>query len=88
MVKNLTIFDLFNYYLGRLDGWLLHAEAPSMQKQVDYFGRYDQYCGLNVQALYNLDLFFLYVMISELSRLVTLIDLLSMSIKLPSIILL
>ena len=60
-----TIFGLFNNTLGMLDGWLPQTEMPGdVTNQTDYFsGRYQCY-GLNIQAMCDPNLIFLYVAIA------------------------
>ena len=59
-----TAFDLFNYNLGCLDGWLPFTEAPDVPNAADYFSGHYQSYGLNVQALCNPDLLFLSVAVA------------------------
>ena len=59
-----TAFDLFNYNLGCLDGWLPFTEAPDVPNAADYFSGHYQSYGLNVQALCDPDLLFLFVAVA------------------------
>ena len=56
-----TVYKLFDGFLGALDGWLPRTEMPrGVTNQVDYFSGHYQCYGLNVQAMCDPDLVFLY----------------------------
>ena len=60
-----TIFGLFNNALGALDGWLPRTEMPGdVPNQTDYFSGHYQCYGLNVQAMCDPNLLFLYVSVA------------------------
>ena len=60
-----TSFGLFDGHLGALDGWLPHTERPcGVTNQADYFSGHYQCFGLNVQALCDPDLLFVYVCVA------------------------
>ena len=59
-----TVFRLFENNLGCLDGWLPRTQAPSVPNQADYFSGHYQCYGLNVQAMCDPDLLFLYVAVA------------------------
>jgi len=59
------IFGLFNNTLGAIDQWLPHTEMPGdVPNQTDYFSGHYQCYGLNVQAVCDPDLIFLYVAVA------------------------
>jgi len=56
---------LLEYNLGCIDGWLPRTEMPrNVYNQTDYFSGHYQCYGLNVQALTDPDLVFLYVCVA------------------------
>ena len=56
-----TVFQLFNGYLGSLDGWLPRTEMPfDVNNQTDYFSGHYQCYGINIQAMCDPDLVFLF----------------------------
>ena len=60
-----TVFGLFNHYLGAIDGWLPCTEMPrDVPNQSDYFSGHYQCYGLNVQAMCDPDLLFLFVCVA------------------------
>ena len=60
-----TIFGLFNNTLGAIDGWLPQTEMPGdVTNQTDYFSGHYQCYGLNIQAMCDPNLIFLYVAIA------------------------
>lgn len=64
-----TAFGLFNNHLGALDGWLPRTEMPwDISNQTDYFSGHYQCYGLNVQAMCDPDLLFLYIAVAAPGR--------------------
>jgi hypothetical protein len=60
-----TAFGLFPNCLGAIDGWLPRTEMPrDVSNQVDYFSGHYHCYGLNVQAMCDPDLAFLYLAIA------------------------
>ena len=60
-----TVYGLLNHNLGCIDGWLPRTEMPGdVSNQNDYFSGHYQCFGLNVQALCDPDLLFLYVSVA------------------------
>ncbi len=56
-----TAYSLFDGYLGSLDGLLQRTEMPfDVTNQVDYFSGHYQCYGLNMQAMCDPDLIFMY----------------------------
>ena len=56
-----TAYTLFDGYLGSLDGLLQRTEMPfDVTNQVDYFSGHYQCYGLNMQAMCDPDLIFMY----------------------------
>ena len=63
--SDVSTADLFQYNLGCLDGWLPRTEKPKdVPNQTDYFSGHYQCYGLNVQAMCDPDLLFLYVAVA------------------------
>ena len=59
-----TAYGLFNGHLGTIDGWLSCTEMSwDVTNQTDYFSGHYQCYGLNVQAVCDPDLLFLYTCI-------------------------
>ena len=57
-----TAYNLFPHHLGALDGWLPRTEKPrDVTNKSDYFSGHYQCYGLNVQAMCDPDLVFLYL---------------------------
>ena len=60
-----TAFGLFKCNLGAIDGWLPRTEMPrDVSNQVDYFSGHYHCYGLNVQAMCDPDLSFLYLSVA------------------------
>lgn len=60
-----TAFGLFPNCLGAIDGWLPRTEMPrDVSNQVDYFSGHYHCYGLNVQAMCDPDLVFLYLAVA------------------------
>jgi hypothetical protein len=58
-------FGLMHGHLGAIDGWFPRTEMPRDQtNQADYFSGHYQAYGLNVQAMCDPDLIFLYVAVA------------------------
>ena len=56
-----TAFGLLNGFLGAIDGWLPRTKRPSgVDNPADYFSGHYQCYGLNVQAICDPDLLFLF----------------------------
>lgn len=60
-----TAFGLLNGFVGAIDGWLPRTKRPAgVDNPADYFSGHYQCYGLNVQAMCDPDLLFLYVAIA------------------------
>ena len=60
-----TAFGLFTHNLGCMDGWFPRTEMPrDVDNQTDYYSGHYQCHGLNIQALCDPDLLFLYVAVA------------------------
>lgn len=60
-----TAFGLFTNTLGAVDGWLPQTEMPGdVTNQTDYFSGHYQCYGLNIQAVCDPDLAFLYLAVA------------------------
>ena len=59
-----TAYGLLNYNIGAIDGWLPFTTAPNVPNQADYYSGHYQTHGLNVQAMCDPDLLFLYVSVA------------------------
>ena len=60
-----TAYGLFTHILGAIDGWLPRTEMPAdVSNQHDYFSGHYQCYGLNVQAMCDPDLIFLYMSVA------------------------
>ena len=56
-----TVYKLFDGTLGALDGWLPRTTMPvGVRNQYDYFSGHYQCYGLNIQAMCDPDLVFMY----------------------------
>ena len=61
-VSTASASHLYYGYLGSLDGWLPRTEMPfDVKNQTDYFSGHYQCYGINIQAMCDPDLVFLYV---------------------------
>ena len=57
-----SAYNLMNGFIGAIDGWLPRTEMPyDVPNQVDYFSGHYQCYGLNVQAICDPDLIFLFL---------------------------
>mmetsp|Transcript_2840 Transcript_2840/g.5176 ORF Transcript_2840/g.5176 Transcript_2840/m.5176 type:complete len:413 (-) Transcript_2840:41-1279(-) len=54
-------FGLMDGFLGAIDGWLCCMEKPTLMNAADYFSGHYQRFGLNVQAMCDANLLFMYV---------------------------
>ena len=59
-----TAYGLFQHNLGCLDGWLHFTVALDASNQADYYSGHYQSQGLNVQAMCDPDLLFLFVAVA------------------------
>ena len=59
-----TSFGLFDGHMGALDGWSAQTERPHVSNQADYIIENYQCFGLNIQALCDPNLIFLYICIA------------------------
>jgi len=59
-----TAWNLFNNNLAAIDGWLPRTQAPDVVNQADYFSGHYQCYGLNIQAMCDADLIFLYIAVA------------------------
>ena len=56
-----TVYKVFDGFLGALDGWLPRTTMPvGVKNQSDYFSGHYQCYGLNIQAMCDPDLVFMY----------------------------
>jgi hypothetical protein len=57
--------NMLNGHIGAIDGWFVQTEMPNDQTyQADYHSGHYQLYGLNVQAICNPDLLFLYIAVA------------------------
>lgn len=60
-----TVYGLFTRHLGAIDGWLPRTTMPrGVTNQTDYFSGHYQCYGLNIQAMCDPDLLFLYIAVA------------------------
>ena len=62
--NTLTAFGLVKHNIGCLGGWLPFTVAPNVSNQADYFLGHYQSHGLNVRAMCDSDLLFLYIAVA------------------------